>query len=149
MEDVAKLRVVLEDLVEEFRGMVEDRRSFTEPREYPRALQVADEAEKIVRQVQTASRRWLHLEDIRVQSVPPFREALQIVVGTAAEALDEVEELRHHVMRFLTQSQLQKGLTRLLDWTSDLDYAVDRVRVITRRLQKIVVQLERVESLTN
>jgi len=147
MEEIVKLHGVIEDLLRELRDAVEDRRSLTNPQEAPHALQLVDEVEDVIRQLQAAARRRLNLENDVAKPVPPFKEALQIIVGSAAETLGEVEEFRQHIVRFLSQSQLQKGLTWLLDWTSDLDYALDRMRTITRRLQKIAVQLERVESL--
>lgn len=141
------LRIPLEDLVDVFNHSIKDRVNFTMPPENPVILGVAEELKSCVRDIQTAVREQLFLFQEKSGSVPPLQEVLQIIIGASSEALDTIEELQGHIKQYQTQGQLKKGLTQLLDWTTQLDYAADSAKILLQQSRKILLNMARFEVL--
>ena len=138
----------LEDFQSEFRTIIQRRANFTSPPENPPVLHAAKELDNTLQAILTTARDSLFQIEKDRDNLIPQKETLQIIVGTTIEALNTLKEFHRNLRAYRTQSQLIKGLTQLLDWTSELDYALDNARTLLRRTQKVVTQIERLDILS-
>ena len=107
-----------------------------------------NEMESILEEIQSNARNHLRPFENHSGAIKPTQEALQIIIGNSIEALETLQEIENNISEHQKQGQLIKGLTQLLDWTSELDYALDNARTLLRRTQKVVTQIERLDILS-
>lgn len=136
----------LEDLVEVLESTT--RTQLTLSSKSPTILGISEALEEIVREIKEAVRYQLHQLESISRTVTPRREALQIISGLCIDILDELPVLRQHIQRFHSQSQLLKGLTQILDVTSEIDYATDSLKTLLRLTRRMLAQMTRLEVLT-
>ncbi len=141
------LKVQLEELVETINRTIKNHTNYTTPSGNPVILEVAEDLKLCIQDIQTSAREQIILVKEESGSVTPVQEVLQIIIGTASEVLDTIEELSEHIGQYQTQGQLKKGLTQLLDWTSQLDYAADSAKTLLQQTRKILSSLARYEVL--
>jgi len=143
------LRLQLEDFVEAFDNSIKNRTNFTMPNENPVILDITKEMKSLFNSIQSLARERLFLLKEKSGSVTPLREVLQIIIGTSSELLETIEILHGHIRQYQKQGQLKKGLTQLLDWTSQLDYAEDCAKMLLQQSRKMLSSLARFEVLTS
>ncbi len=147
VKELLAMRLQLEDFVEAFDNSIKDRSNFTMPNENPVILDIAEEMKPLVHSIQTIAREQLFLIKEKPGSVTPLKEVLQIIIGSSSELLETIEILNGHIRHYKKQGQLKKGLTQLLDWTSQLDYAEDSAKMLLQQSRKILSSLARFEIL--
>jgi hypothetical protein len=147
VKELMTLRIQLEDLVESLNSTIENRVNLTMPTENPVILEVAEELKLLFRDIQVNTREQLFQIKEKSGSVTPLQEVLQIILGTSSEALSTIEALQGYIKQYQKQGQLKKGLTQLLDWTSQLDYAWDSAKLLLQQSRKILSNLARFEVL--
>jgi hypothetical protein len=149
VKELMALRMQLEDFVEAYDNSIKDRTNFTMPNEKPVILDISEEMKSLVKSIQVLAREQLFLIKEKSGSVTPLREVLQIIMGTSSELLETIETLHGHIRQYQKQGQLKKGLTQLLDWTSQLDYAEESAKMLLQQSRKILSSLARFEVLTS
>ena len=148
LTNLLKMYAQLEDLVEvlEHTTRTQDRPTLSS--KSPTILGISEALEENVREIKEAVRYQLHQIEGISRTVTPRREALQIISGLSIDILDELLVLRQHIQRFQSQSQLKKGLTQILDLTSEIDYATDSLKTLLRLTRRMLAQMTRLEVLT-
>ena len=140
--------VPLEDLVEvlEYTIRTPDRLDLSS--KGTTIAEISDSLEDIVREIQDIARLQIHQFEKESTLITPRKEALQIISGLGIDIIDELSDLRQHIQRFQSQSQLKKGLTQILDTTSEIDYVTDSVKTLLRLTRRMLAQLKRLEIIT-
>lgn len=148
MGELWKLQLQLEELTTALEQITADKENLASPPMNPAILEITAELEERLRQVQTMANEQLFAVAHEAPAVVPQRETLQILVGTCAEALETLQEVQKYVQEYRSQSQVKKGLSRLLGTSSQLDYAAESARTLLRLARKVASQVGRLEVLT-
>ncbi len=144
-----KIYPKLEDIIEVLEHAVKARDRLDLSSKSTTIIGVSESLDEAVREIKETVRVQLHQLEGISRAVTPRREALQIISGLGIDILDEISVLRHHIQGFQSQSQLNKGLTQILDISSEIDYATDSVKTLLRLTRRMLAQLKRLEVLTN
>ncbi len=148
LSDFLKRYVQLEEIVEVLEYTARARNRLDLSSKGTTLFEISESLEETVREIKEIVYFQLHQIEGISRTVTPRRETLQILSGLVIDILDELSALRYHIQGFQSQSQLKKGLTQILDVTSEIDYATDSVKTLLRLTRRMLAQMKRLEVLS-